>query len=145
MNPEVGRVLMGYEDLPYALSTIMEYGRLAHTHWNSQPLGNYDQDLDVGVVAPEQALAALYVLKMHGYRGYFGIDINPERIPVKQALLNSMDALKAMNEIIESLDHEQIAACVDKPDKNRGVLESLLLRAWAPAKAKLSPAPKVRL
>ncbi len=52
MNPEVGHMLMGYEDLPYAFSLVCEYGRLAHTHWNSQPLGNYDQDLTVGVVSP---------------------------------------------------------------------------------------------
>ena len=62
LNPEVGHVLMGYEDLPYAFGLAMEYGRLFHTHWNSQPLGNYDQDLNVGVIAPEQAEAALYAL-----------------------------------------------------------------------------------
>ena len=53
LNPEVGHMLMGYEDPPYAFSLIMEYGRLAHTHWNSQPLGNYDQDLNVGVISEE--------------------------------------------------------------------------------------------
>ncbi|HEY3241812.1 MAG TPA: TIM barrel protein, partial [Phycisphaerae bacterium] len=54
LNPEVGHVLMGYEDLAYAYSWPLSEGRLAHTHWNSQPLGNYDQDLNVGVVSPEQ-------------------------------------------------------------------------------------------
>jgi len=143
MNPEVGHVLMGYEDLPYAFSLVMEYGRLAHTHWNSQPLGNYDQDLNVGVVAPEQAEAALYVLKMYGYRGYFGIDINPERMPVERALLNCLDALKAMNERINSLDHEAVLAATNKPDANRGLLEALLIRARASRSRGLSPLPKV--
>jgi len=69
LNPEIGHMLMGYEDPPYAFSLIMEYGRLMHTHWNSQPLGNYDQDLNVGVISPEHVEASLYVLKMHGYRG----------------------------------------------------------------------------
>lgn len=41
MNPEIGHMLMGYEDLPYAYGLMMEYGRLAHVHLNSQPLGNY--------------------------------------------------------------------------------------------------------
>ena len=39
LNPEVGHMLMGYEDLAYAFSLVLEYGKLIHTHWNSQPLG----------------------------------------------------------------------------------------------------------
>jgi xylose isomerase len=60
MNPEIGHVLMGYEDLAYAYSWPLSQGRLAHVHCNSQPLGNYDQDLNVGVVSPEQLEAWLY-------------------------------------------------------------------------------------
>jgi xylose isomerase len=143
MNPEVGHVLMGFEDLAYAFSLVLEYGRLFHTHWNSQPLGNYDQDQNVGAISPEQAEAALYVLKMHGYDGYFGIDINPERMPVGRALINCMDALKAMNERINRLDHEKIVACTTRPHKNRGLLEALLTRARAPQGVALSPMPEV--
>ncbi len=131
LNPEVGHVLMGYEDLAYAFSLVMEYGKLAHTHWNSQPLGNYDQDLDVGVIGPEQTEAALYALKMYGYRGFFGIDINPERIPVGQALMNCMDALRAANDRINSLDHEKVIKSRCFPEKNRGWLEAYLIRARA--------------
>jgi len=143
LNPEVGHVLMGYEDLPYAFSLAMEYGKLAHTHWNSQPLGNYDQDLNVGVVAPEQAEAALYVLKMYGYQGYFGIDINPERMPVERALINSMDALRSMNDRINGLDHEKVIWATTHPDQARGYLEALLIRARSPNPRALSPMPKL--
>lgn len=142
LNPEVGHVLMGYEDLPYAFSLALEYGKLMHTHWNSQPLGNYDQDLNVGVVAPEQAEAALYVLKMHGYRGYFGIDINPERMPVERALINCTDSLRAMNDRINALDHESVIWATEHPDKARGIIEALLIRARAPKPEALSPLPK---
>ncbi len=143
LNPEVGHVLMGYEDLPGAFSLVMEYGRLAHTHWNSQPLGNYDQDLNVGVVSPEQTEAALYVLKMYGYQGYFGIDINPERMPVQRALLNCMDALKAANDRINALDHEAVITATENPDKARGYIEALLIRARYGTKG-LSPMPKLQ-
>jgi xylose isomerase len=141
MNPEVGHMLMAYEDLPYAFSLAMEYGRLFHSHWNSQPLGNYDQDLNVGVISPEQTEAALYVLKMYGYRGYFGIDINPERMPVEVALRNSMDALRAANDRINSLDHEKILWATEHPDKARGWLEAYLIRMRALHPEKLSPLP----
>lgn len=131
MNPEVGHMLMSYEDLPYAFSLVLEYGRLAHTHLNSQPLGNYDQDLDVGVVSPEGMEAALYVLKMHDYAGWFGIDIHPERLPVQVALKNCMDALRAANDRINSFDHESILWATEHPDQARGWLEAYLIRARA--------------
>jgi len=139
LNPEMGHILMAYEDPPYAYSLAMEYGKLAHTHWNSQPLGNYDQDLNVGVVSPELAEATLYVLKMYGYRGYFGLDINPERMPVERAIINCMDAIRAMNDRIESLDHEKVIYYTFHPDKAEGLLEALLIRARAPHPEKLSP------
>ena len=132
MNPEVGHVLMGFEDLAYAYSWPLSEGRLAHTHWNSQPLGNYDQDLNVGAISPEQAEALLYTLKMYGYRGYFGIDINPERMAVDTALKISMDAIRAANERINRLDHESILRAHARPDRSRGWLEAYMVRVRAP-------------
>ena len=132
MNPEVGHVLMGFEDLAYAYSWPLSEGRLAHTHWNSQPLGNYDQDLNVGAISPEQTEALLYTLKMYGYRGYFGIDINPERMPVDTALKISMDAIRAANERINGLDHESILRAHARPDRSRGWLEAYMVRVRAP-------------
>ena len=139
MNPEIGHVLMGYEDLAYAFSWPLSEGRLAHSHWNSQPLGNYDQDLNVGVVAPEQLEALLYTLKIHGYQGYFGIDINPERMPVETALRISMDAIRAANDRINGLDHEAILEARTHPDRFRGWLEAYLIRQRAAHPERLAP------
>jgi xylose isomerase len=141
LNPEVGHMLMAYEDMPYAYGMVMEYGRLAHTHWNSQPLGNYDQDLNVGVLSPEAVEATLYALKMYGYQGWFGLDINPERMPVEVALQNSMDALRAANDRINNLDHEAIIWATEHPDRARGWLEAYLIRARASHPERLSPLP----
>jgi len=139
MNPEIGHLLMGFEDLPYALSWPLSEGRLAHTHWNSQPLGNYDQDLMVGVISPEQMEAGLYTLKMHGYDGWFGIDINPERVPVDIALKVSMDALRAANDRVDGLDHAAVIEATMHPDKKRGFIEAYLIRARAGAGSSLPP------
>lgn len=142
MNPEVGHALMAYEDLPYAYSWPLSEGRLYHMHLNSQPLGNFDQDLNVGVVSPEQTEALLYVLKMHGYRGWFGIDINPERMPVETALKISMDAIRAANDRINSLDHEAIMYATNNPDKTCGWLEAYLVRMRARFPERLHPLQK---
>jgi xylose isomerase len=143
LNPEIGHVLMSYEDLAYAFSWPLSEGRLAHSHWNSQPLGNYDQDLNVGVVSPEQLEALLYTLKMHGYQGYFGIDINPERMPVETALKISMDAIRAAADRINELDHESILYAQQHPDKARGWLEAYLVRVRAAHPERLPILPRL--
>ncbi len=139
MNPEIGHLLMGFEDLPYALSWPLSEGRLAHIHCNSQPLGNYDQDLNVGVISPEQLEAGLYTLKMYSYDGYFGIDVNPERMPVDVALKNSMDAIRAANDRINDLDHDRIVEVTQRPDTDRGWLEAYLIRARSSNPDRLPP------
>ena len=141
LNPEVGHVLMGFEDLAYAYSWPLSQGRLMHTHWNSQPLGNYDQDLNVGMISPELTEALLYTLKMYGYQGYFGIDINPERMPVETALQISMDAIRAANDRVNELDHESILYAMQHPDQARGWIEAYLVRARAPHPERLAPLP----
>lgn len=142
LNPEVGHALMAYEDLPYAYSWPLSEGRLCHMHLNSQPLGNFDQDLNVGAISPEQTEALLYVLKMHGYQGWFGIDINPERMPVETALRISMDAVRAANDRVNSLDHEAVLFATTSPDKARGWLEGYLVRMRAPNPRNLDEWPR---
>jgi xylose isomerase len=139
MNPEVGHILMGHEDVADSFSKILEQGRLAHTHWNSQPLGNYDQDLNVGVVSPEQMEAGLYCLKMCGYTGHLGIDINPERIPTVRALRNSINAIRAANDRINDMDHEHLLECSTYPEIDRGWIEAYLIRKRALHPDRLPP------
>ncbi|MBU1076644.1 MAG: xylose isomerase [Spirochaetes bacterium] len=129
LNPEIGHVRMGYEDAPYAYSMVCREGRLAHTHFNSQPLGNYDQDLNVGVVEWQQAEALLYALKMTGYKEFFGIDINPERMPVQKAIRINSKVLEIMNERIEKLPHEKIIDIYLDPASHRGDMEMVLLES----------------
>jgi xylose isomerase len=129
MQPEIGHIRMGYEDSPYAFCRAMRQGRLFHTHWNSQPLGNYDQDLNVGVVEWQQAEAAMYVLKMHGYKEYYGIDINPERMPAEKAVEINCLALNIINDRISSLPHEEIIESYFDPENHRGDIELILAKA----------------
>jgi len=128
MQPEIGHIRMGFEDTPYAIARCLKQGRLFHTHWNSQPLGNYDQDLNVGVVEWQQSEAMLYVLKMAGYKEYFGIDINPERMPVEKAIEINSYTLSKMNKKINKLPHEDIINAYYNPENNRGKIEEILAK-----------------
>ncbi|MEO0216241.1 MAG: xylose isomerase, partial [candidate division WOR-3 bacterium] len=145
MNPEIGHALMAYEDLAYAYSLPLSEARLAHMHLNSQPLGNFDQDLNIGVVAPEQFEALLYVLKMHSYNGWFGIDINPERMDVQTAIKISIDAIRAANDRINELDHESIVHAINHPDKAQGWIEAYLIRMRALRPEILPELPRLKI
>ncbi|MHA1731971.1 MAG: sugar phosphate isomerase/epimerase family protein [Promethearchaeota archaeon] len=127
LNPEIGHVRMGFEPVAAAFALIGRHGRLAHTHWNSQPSGNYDQDLNVGVVGVEETFALLYALKVMGYREYFGIDINPERMPVETAVRINIEAITKFAEKVERLPHEEIVDAYFNPASNRGKIEEILL------------------
>lgn len=129
LNPEVGHVLMGHEDLAYSVASILHEGRLAHMHWNSQPLGNYDQDLNVGVLSLSEELSTILILKLYGYHGRFGIDINPERMPVKTALILNMNSIRTLCEIVDAVDSERLVEAMYDPEGNRGVAEDVLTRA----------------
>lgn len=126
LNPEIGHVRMGFEDVAAAFALAGREGRLAHTHWNSQPLGNYDQDLNLGVVEWQQAEAALFALWVMGYREWFGVDINPERMPVRKAVEINVRVLQIMRERIEALPIERMLDCVEDPAAHRGELEMIL-------------------
>lgn len=130
LNPEAGHVKMSYEILPAAFSLAAMEGRLAHTHWNSQPDGNYDQDNNIGVVNFQETEALLYALWGIGYREYFGIDINPENMPVEKAVELNIMALDRMKERVGRLSHERILDCHLHPAERRGELEEILLKNW---------------
>jgi xylose isomerase len=127
LNPETGHVKMGFEMLPAAFSLVGMEGRLAHTHWNSQPDGNYDQDNNVGVVNPHEAEALLYALWAMGYQGWYGIDINPENIPAPKAVELNIRALRRLKERVARLPHRRILDCHLEPSRHRGELEEILL------------------
>ncbi len=130
LNPEVGHVKMGFEMLPAAFSLVAMERRLAHTHWNSQPDGNYDQDNDVGVVNMPEVEALLYALWAIGYEEYMGIDINPENMPVRRAVELNVLALERLKERVARLPHEEILDCHLRPRARRGDLEEILIRNW---------------
>jgi xylose isomerase len=128
LNPEFGHMRMGYEPAGSTYYLVGMEGRLAHTHWNSQPLGNYDQDLNVGVVDIQQSLAMLYSLKMLGYKEYYGIDINPEHMPVQTAVELNIKMINKLVAKVEKLPHEKIIECDLHPAQNRGELEKILMK-----------------
>jgi xylose isomerase len=131
LNPEIGHVRMGFEEVAGSYSAVLRDGRLAHTHWNAQPLGNFDQDLNPGVVGPESLEALVWVLRLYGYRGLYGLDINPERMPVEAAIAKGINAIELAWGVVENIDPMELLAAYHSPDRNRGWIEDIITRARA--------------
>ncbi len=127
LNPEFGHVRMGYESAGAAYSLVGMHERLAHVHLNSQPLGNYDQDLNVGVVGIQQTYAMLFSLKMMGYQEFMGIDINPEHMPVEVAVEINIEIVKKLSDKLDNLPHDEIVEAYLHPENHRGSLEKILM------------------
>jgi len=131
LNPEIGHVRMGFEEVAGSFAAVLRDGRLGHTHWNAQPLGNFDQDLNPGVVAPESLEALIFVLRLYCYRGFFGLDLNPEKMPVEAAIVKSINAIELAGGVVDNIDPEALLAAYHNPHENRGVVEDLVTRARA--------------
>ncbi len=129
LNPEFGHVRMGNEPAGATYSLVGMYGRLAHVHLNSQPLGNYDQDLNVGVVDIQQTIAMLFSMKMMGYKEYYGIDINPEHMPVETAIDINIKMTTKLCHKLDKLPNDEIVECYLNPAKNRGSMERILMES----------------
>ena len=95
----------------------------------------------MGVLDVNQMLATLLGFKLHCYGGYYGIDINPERMPVERALVLSMNALDTGAATVNGLDYDRLVEAMHDPAANRGVMEDVLTRAMAPDTSKLRPLP----
>jgi xylose isomerase len=64
---------------------------------------------------------------MIGYKEYYGIEINPERMPVDKAIKLNARALEILNQRINKLPHEKIINAYFYPEENRGIIEKVLL------------------
>jgi xylose isomerase len=87
--------------------------------------------------------AALFVLRMYGYRCRFGIDINPERMPVEKALVLNINALRAACDRVNDVDCDRLVEAMYSPEQNRGVVEDVMTRALAPPSTRLIDFEKV--
>jgi xylose isomerase len=131
LNPEIGHVRMGFEEVAGSYSAVLRDGRLAHTHWNAQPLGNFDQDLNPGVVGPETLESLAWVLRLYGFTGFCGLDINPERMPVEAAIAKGINAIELAWGVVDNMDPAEVLAAYHRPDQNRGWIEDIITRARA--------------
>lgn len=133
-QPEVGHERMAYQKISKVWSQTA--GRLATSHENDQPEGNFDQDRIPGSIDRNGLDARLYALKQMGFRGYFVLDIMPEETPIEKAVKGAIEEYRGSLARIERLDHQLIIDSLVRPDLHRGDLEIALARAANPSLSK---------
>lgn len=118
LDLEMGRYMRQGEDLPGALSWPLSQGRLAHVHWNSWPLATYEPVPGLDLSDPTPMEAGVYMLKMHGYSGLFGIDLHSGGASGTVAVRVAMDALRAANDRVNALDHARVVESWGHPGRS---------------------------
>jgi xylose isomerase len=83
------------------------------------------------VIAPETLEALVFVLRLYGYTGFFGLDINPEKMPVEAAIAKSINAIELACGVVDNIDPEEILDAYHNPQRERGKIEDLITRARA--------------
>jgi xylose isomerase len=57
---------------------------------------------------------------MYAYAGFYGIDINLERMPVEKAITLNVNVLNAGAEVINGLDYDSLVEAMYDPAGHRG-------------------------
>jgi len=113
---DFGHALVAYENVAESVAVLKKYGdRLFHIHMND----NYtfwDDDMIVASVHTIQYLEFLYWLEKTEYKGWISMDQYPYREDGKEAVSESIEWLKALNQSINRLGKDVIENLIKKGD-----------------------------
>ena len=104
---DFGHSLMARENPAESLFWIEREKRLFGIHINDA-YGDWDDDLNAGIVHFHQTLEFLYALDVTGYNGWVSLDIFPYRLDGLKAAALSIDYMKGMEEILERMDYDEL-------------------------------------
>lgn len=120
---DVGHSLYAYENMAETVAICKLFSdKLLHLHLND----NYrlwDDDMMVGSVHIQEYLELIYWLKKVNYKGWYSLDIFPYRENGIESVNESIEWLKSMIEVVNSIDDSEIERVINKGD----AVESLSL------------------
>lgn len=104
---DFGHSLMARENPAESVFWLAREKRLFGVHVNDA-YGDWDDDLNTGVVHFHQTLEFLYALDVTNYSGWVSLDIFPYRLDGLKAASLCIEYMKEMEEILERLDYEEL-------------------------------------
>lgn len=99
INIDIGHSLIAHENVEEAVSLVLRYGRLYHTHFNDNAQ-QCDADLPPGTVSFIRLVSFLYALDEGGYDGWLGLDLFPYRDEPRKFIEQSRDNLRAATRVV---------------------------------------------
>ena len=112
---DVGHAFMAYENPAESAVILDRHKKLFHLHFNDN-FRYWDDDLIVGSVHLWETLELIYWLEKIEYDGWYSLDIFPYREESSAAVIESIENIKKMMAICETLDDTEIAELHMKND-----------------------------
>lgn len=112
---DAGHAWMAGENVGESIALASRYHRLFHVHMNDN-FGTADDDLGAGAVRFPEYLEAMYWLRECGYQGWISLDVHSPRENSEEILHASLDYLKAVEQLVDSLGMEKLKETVSSRD-----------------------------
>src|SRR5262249_42147619 len=128
---DVGHSLYAGESPADAAQLIIGRERLYGIDFNDN-FRSWDDDLAVGSVHLTETLEFLLALRRLGWQGVWQLDQFPYREDPVKAARQSIKVLRALNRVIDELDHARLARAQEEQNalEAQAVVHDVLLRAF---------------
>jgi len=97
---DFGHALMAYENVAESAAMLFREGKLFHLHFNDN-YRYWDDDMIVGSIHTVEYIELLYWLRKMDYNGWYSMDLYPYREDAKEAISESIQWLKALEDCID--------------------------------------------
>ena len=117
MNIEIGHVQIARENLAESFCLTLKDGLLFHMHVNDNNREKEgDTDLMPGAANFIGVLELFFWLKELNYRGWYGLDLNPQRLDARAAMAQSIVNLRYFERLAAALPRKTILKYIQEPD-----------------------------
>ena len=119
---DFGHALLAYENVAESAAMLSRAGKLFHMHFNDN-YRYWDDDMVVGSIHTIEYLELLWWLREIDYQGWYSMDLYPYREDAKEAIAESIEWLKTIENCIDKYGFENIRALIKEGSATRTTRE----------------------
>lgn len=113
LTVDIGHVLQDKRNMAQAVEIAARYEKLFHLHVNDN-YADWDDDMVVGSVHLIEYVEFFFVLRKIDYAGWVSVDIFPFRENAFRATEESVEYMKIMNKMVDTLGYTQLHDSLQK-------------------------------
>lgn len=110
---DFGHALMAYENVAESAAMLAREGKLFHLHFNDN-YRYWDDDMIVGSIHTVEYIELLYWLRKINYDGWYSMDLYPYREDAKEAISESIQWLKALDDCIDRYGFNKLTELIEQ-------------------------------